>query len=368
MSSLFQKAERRAAFLKMGIMGFAGSGKTYTSSLIAIGLHKAAVKKQMPYAGRPVFFVDTEGGSDYIVDMFEDAGIELQVLRTRAFADLQKAMVEAEQSASVLIIDSITHFWTEWQEAYKQAKKRHRGLEFSDWAEVKQAWRRTFTEPYLNSDLHVIMCGRASWEYDHYTDDRGKKQIEKSGVKMSAEKEMGFEPSLLVYMEHDQDPDTHEVSRVAYVMKDRFRSLDGKRIRNPDFKSFCPYIEKLHWGQAQGGVDTSRNSEGLVAPDQFDRRRTDREIVLDEIKALKTKHFGSAQADKKAWIELIHDTWGTNSETEIEKRISLEELQSGYDGMHLKLEGRHSRYDPGNGGGDDEIPAFDKPVQAEAAE
>jgi hypothetical protein len=35
---LFMKAESTSAFLKMGIMGFAGSGKTYTAAATAIGL------------------------------------------------------------------------------------------------------------------------------------------------------------------------------------------------------------------------------------------------------------------------------------------------------------------------------------------
>lgn len=342
--SLFTPAEHKAAFLKMGLMGFAGSGKTWTSCLVAIGLYKAAIKKGMSYAGKPVFFIDTEGGSDYIAKDFEDAEVPLMVLRTRAFSDLKAAMVEAEASASVLIIDSISHFWAEFQEAYKEKKGRKRGLEFSDWGAVKQEWRKSFTEPYLNSNLHILMCGRASYEYDNYTDDAGKKQIEKSGVKMNAEKEMGFEPSLLVYMEHSTDPDTKKVSRKAIVMKDRFRVLDGKEIENPTFKSFVPHIERLNWGSEQGGVDVTRSSKDMIEPDQFDRRKVDREIVLEEINALFTKHFGATQDDKRKKLELMEAAFGTVASVALEKRISLEELITGYDRCHLQLEQRPSHY------------------------
>lgn len=353
--TLFKPAEHKAAFLKMGLMGFAGSGKTWTSCLVAMGLYKAAIKKGMPYAGRPVFFIDTEGGSDYIAKDFEDAEVPLMVLRTRAFADLKAAMVEAEASASVLIIDSISHFWAEFQEAYKEQKKRKRGLEFSDWAVVKQEWRKSFTEPYLNSNLHIIMCGRASYEYDNYTDEAGKKQIEKSGVKMNAEKEMGFEPSLLVYMEHATDPDTKKVSRKAIVMKDRFRVLDGKELENPTFKSFVPHIERLNWGAEQGGVDVTRTSKDMIEPDTFDRRKVDREIVLEEIKGLFTKHFGSSQDDKRKKLELMEAAFGTVAEVALEKRISLEELITGYDRCHLQLEKKPSHYGRAEES-DDEIP------------
>lgn len=342
--SLFKPAENKAAFLKMGLLGFGGSGKTYTASLIAIGLYKAAIKKQMPYAERPVYFIDTEGGSDYVVDLFAKHGVPLLVAKSRAFSDLVDAMREAEASGSVMIIDSITHFWTEFQEAYKAKKKRTRGLEFQDWAVVKQQWRQGFTEPYLNASLHILMCGRAAWEYDNYTDQSGKRQIERAGVRMSAEKELGFEPSLLVFMEREVDPDTARVVHKAIVMKDRFDVLDGAEMSNPTFKDFAPHIGKLAWGTEHSGVDTSRTSQDMIEPDQYDRRRTDREIAIDLIGNLLQLHFSASKEDKAKRLELLDAAFGTSSMTEIEKRLSLEDLQMGYDRMHLQLEGRPSRY------------------------
>ena len=356
--ALFHKAEQNAAFLKMGVMGFAGAGKTWTSSLVALGLVDIARKKGLAYADKPVMFLDTENGSDYVVNDFEKAGVDLLVAKTRAYTDLKEAMREAEANASVLIIDSITHFWVEFTEAYAKKKNRKRGLEFQDWAFLKGEWRKGFTEPYLNSAMHILMCGRAGYEYDHFTDDNGKKQLEKSGIKMKAEGELGFEPSLLVLMERETDPDTGKMTRTAVVMKDRFRVLDGKEIKNPTFKSFLPHIERLNLGGQQGQIDTSRNSEGMIEPDQYDRRRTDREIALDLIKDLGTKHFTSTNEDKKRKIELLEAAFGTSSWTAIEKRISLEDLQIGYDRMHLQLEGRPSRYDAASAQDpiDDEIP------------
>lgn len=355
---LFKKAEQNAAFLKMGLLGFAGAGKTWTGCLVAKGLVEIARKRGLAYAEKPVVFLDTENGSDYVVSDFEAAGIQLLVAKTRAFSDLKAAMKEAEESASVLIIDSITHFWTEFTEAYAKVKNRKRGLEFQDWAYLKREWRTGFTDPYLNSNLHIVMCGRAGYEYEHYTDDAGKKQLEKSGIKMKAEGELGFEPSLLVLMERDTDPDSGKVKRTAVVMKDRFRILDGKEIPNPTFKSFLPHIERLNLGGQQGGIDTSRNSDGMIEPEQYDRRRTDREIALDLITNLGTKHFTASADDKKRKLELLEAAFGTNSWTEIEKRISLEELHLGYDKMHLQLEGKPGRFNTFQPI-DDEIPNFD---------
>lgn len=365
--SLFKKAEQTNAYLKMGLMGFAGSGKTFTATDIAIGMVKHMRAKGLPGADKPIFFIDTETGSDWIKPKVDAAGLELFTAKTRAFSDLTAAMREAPGNASVLIIDSITHFWVEFTEAYQKAKKRTRGLEFQDWAYLKKEWRANFTDPFVNSPLHIIICGRAGYEYEHFTDDAGKKQIEKSGVKMKAEGELGFEPSILVMMEREQDLETMRVKHVGTVMKDRRsdkKTLDGKRIENPVFKDFLPHVEFLNLGGTQLGVDSTRTSEGDIPPDTYDRRRTDREIVLDLIVNLGTMHFGSSTDDRRKKLELLEAAFGTNAWPAIEKRLSLEDLQSGYDKMHLQLTGKPGRFgtisvEPEV---EDEIPSFDEPA------
>ena len=68
---LLKKPQNRQAFAKVGIYGDAGSGKTTTASKIAIGLAGLSSKR--------VAFFDTEGGSDYLIKVFEAANIELFV-------------------------------------------------------------------------------------------------------------------------------------------------------------------------------------------------------------------------------------------------------------------------------------------------
>src|SRR5262245_8284446 len=136
--ALFAKAEVTSSYLKMGMMGFAGSGKTYTATSVAIGLHK------LSQSAKPLFFLDTETGSDWVKPRIEAAGIELFTAKTRAFADLLTAVHEAEAGASLLMVDSLTHFWVELTTAYMQAKRRTR-LQFDDWAFLKAEWRK-FTD------------------------------------------------------------------------------------------------------------------------------------------------------------------------------------------------------------------------------
>lgn len=340
--SLFRKAEVTSAFLKMGLMGFAGSGKTYTATQTAIGLVQCMQEKGVEYAGKPVFFLDTETGSDWVKPQFEAADIELYTAKTRAFNDLMLAVKEAEKESSLLLVDSISHFWKELCEAYMKRKNRNR-LQFEDWAYLKKEWGN-FTDQFINSSLHIIICGRAGYEYDYFEDESGKKQLEKTGVKMKAEGEMGYEPSLLVLMEREMDMETLKVSRTASIIKDRSTLIDGRKFVNPTFESFMPHIKYLNLGGKQLGVDTTRNSEAIIPADIRDNRRVQREIVLDEIQSLITRHYpGQTAAEKKTKLELLK-THFQASWTEMERLMPLADLRAGYDSLHLELEKEASRY------------------------
>ena len=143
--SLFQTAKSTSAYLKMGMLGFAGSGKTKTAALTAIGLVKHMQLLGVDYANRPVFFLDTEKGSDWVRPGFAESGIALATLKSRAFANLLQAVPEAQANGSVLIIDSISHYWKELCETYQkskaaQYKKSTYKLQFQDWGWLKSEW------------------------------------------------------------------------------------------------------------------------------------------------------------------------------------------------------------------------------------
>lgn len=335
--ALFRKAEVTSSYLKMGIMGFAGSGKTFTSTAISIGLTK------LSGTGKPIFFLDTETGSDWIKPRVEAAGLELFTAKTRAFRDLLEAVPEAERNASLLLVDSLSHFWTELCDAYMRAKKRTR-LQFEDWAFLKSEWRK-FTDLFVNGAVHTIVCGRAGFEYDYSVDeDTGKKNLEKTGIKMKAEGEMGYEPSILLLMERRMDMETKVDHHYAKVIKDRSGLLDGKEFRNPTFENFLPHIKCLNLGGAHMGVDTTRTSVEMIPVEARDHRALQRSIVLDEIQSLLVLHFPSTGAeDKKRKLEMLRNHWRA-SWTEMEKVMPLEQLRAGFDSLHLELEGRASRY------------------------
>ena len=155
---IFKPAENQIAYLKAGIMGFQGSGKTYLAFEIAIGLHKY-IK-----ATKPIMFLDSETGSDWGIPRCKKEGIGLEVAKDKSFITLMSAIAEAEENASVLIIDSVTHYWEELQQSYRDANGIKGRMAFHHWNKIKPQWRE-FTDFFINSKVHIIICGRAGYDW-----------------------------------------------------------------------------------------------------------------------------------------------------------------------------------------------------------
>ena len=351
---LFKPAEVSTAKLKMAFMGFQGSGKTYTATETAIGLVLLMRKLKLPDGDKPIFFCDTERSSRWILPKVQAAGIKMSVAHTRAFKDLCSIVDEAEANASLLLIDSLTHHWQEFCDAYVSAKAKQYNnptyrLQFQDWAFLKAKWRE-FTDRFVNSDLNIIVCGRAGYEYDMLEDDdTKKKQLEKTGIKFKAEGEMGYEPDLLVLMERKMDVKKKVDLHLAHVIKDRSTLLDGKEFADPTFADFLPHIECLNLaaGPSAISIDTSRTSaDSIPAEAPRDKRAIERGIVLDEINDLLLHHDagGTGAADKKKRSDLLREHFGTVSKTAIEEAMTLFDLRAGYESLHMALEGKPGRY------------------------
>lgn len=342
--SMFKKAEHSQAFLKAGFLGLAGSGKTYTATELAIGLILYARARGIASAFKPAAFFDTETGSDWMLPKFKEAGIDLVVSRSRSLTDLGDGMQEASTECSLLLIDSITHYWTKFCDDYVKRMNRRFGLEIWDWSVVKREWRTYFADPFVNLPLHIIMCGRQGYEYETEVSDSGKKETVKSGIKMKAEGETGFEPSILVAMEQDQDlldGELKRIFRVAKILKDRSTLLDGKTIRNPTFNDFLPHIELLSLGGTHATIPTSDNSALFTSNGEgkaiHDRR--EKEIVLEEIsEIIKKHHSGQDKASKDTRGDLMEKHFGTRAWGRVES-LHLDTLISGRNTLWIALEG-----------------------------
>lgn len=363
--SLLQKLQNGPGYLKAGFLGFQGSGKTWTSMLLAIG-----TREHMKQTG-PIAMFDTEGGSDYIQKNVESiTGQALVGVKSRAFDDLMTVTRECiETGVSVLIVDSVTHIWREVCEAYlkeindarrRQAEEKNwsfkskKALEFQDWSHVKSLWSK-WTDLYLNAPLNIIIAGRAGFEYDMQTnEDTNKKELIKTGIKMKTESEFGFEPSLLVEMEREQvggNNGTFDQKIRATVIKDRFNLINGStrlfqpnKDRKTELKAvmdfFSPHISQLipkNHSQIDTQVKTftGADEEGNT---EWAREKKTRTILSEEIQGILVAKFPGQDAEsKKTKAELLFKYFNTRSWTAIEN-MSSERLRDGLSSLKAELE------------------------------
>lgn len=331
---MFKKLENNRPFLKMAFEGFAGDGKTFTATQVAIGVHK------LIGSTKPIALFDTEKAFKALKPQFDEAGIEAVVNdEQRSLTALNQAIKWCEEgNADILIVDSITHVWEEFLRAYlnrpdKNGKeiKRNR-LEFQDWGVLKPQWKELFSTPFVMAKCHIIFTGRAGYEYtDEKNTETGKREIFKSGIKMKAETETAFEPDILVLMQkvHDLISETKTIHREAMVIKDRTTKIDGQIFKNPTFDNFYPAIKVLLDG-------TLREVHGVDIPDTFEEfenkfseiGKEKARIIAELDGCFEIMGLGTGAQDKqvKAWT--LSQVYGVNS-TEMVERKNIAIMREG---------------------------------------
>jgi hypothetical protein len=196
-----------------------------------------------------------------------------------------------------------------------------------------------FTDAYINSKIHFLVCGRAGYEYETgENEDTGKKEMSKSGTKMKAEGEFGFEPSLLIEMIKVPNSELTKNKKAkghinrAIVLKDRSDLINGKMIDKPKFKDFLPHINYLNIGGEHFVMDPEKSSKDMFADKDwsYEDRKRQREILIETLHddLVKFGLAGRSDKDQKKRIELMEMIFGNSSKTFIEN-LPLRELQAG---------------------------------------
>lgn len=335
MESMLKKATNKMSYAKVGLYGTAGSGKTRTAAEIAIGI------VQYSKSTKPVAMFDTEPAASFIIPLFEQAGIEFLVYdQSRAFRDLMNFSLEAADVASVIIVDSITHIWRDLQESYlarvnddrnRNNKRPLASLEFQHWGPIKRQWA-DFTDLFLSCKAHMIVCGRSGnvYEYQEKDDGSGKKELITTGTKMATEKELGYEPSLLIEMEIQREDG--QIINTAIVQKDRADRLNGMTIPFPNFEKLKGHFEALHIGGDHFESMNKRDSREMfteTGDDNFGAEMRRKDVALDEIKEEILRHHGHGMdaATKAAKAETIEKISGSRSWVKLEN-MRLPDVQA----------------------------------------
>lgn len=171
--SIFRKAERKKAFLKIAITGVSGSGKTYSALQLAQGL------------GGKIAMIDTENGSGELYSGLCDydvAPLEAPFTPQR-YIEYIKAAEEA--GYSVLIIDSLSHAWSGeggvLEMVDKAAAASRSGNSYTAWRNITPEQNR-MVDTILQCKMDVIVCIRSKQAYEIVENERGKKTPVKIGL------------------------------------------------------------------------------------------------------------------------------------------------------------------------------------------
>lgn len=211
--SMFQKATRKKAKLRLALIGPSGSGKTYSALELATGL------------GGRIALIDTERGSgDLYADRFVYDTLQLEPPFTP-----QKyiAAIEAAQKEgySVVIIDSLSHAWAGEGgilDIHDNATKSSRSANgYMAWKDVTPQHERIINA-ILGASLHVIGTIRTKTAYEVVEDERGKKAPKRIGLAPIQRQGMEYEFTCVLDLAVD--------SHVASASKDRTGMFDGQNF------------------------------------------------------------------------------------------------------------------------------------------
>jgi hypothetical protein len=299
----FTKAAPKQARLKVGVYGTPGSGKTFTTLLVAEGLAKAD--------GKRVAYVDTERGTDFYAQAVparkvHPEAFDFDALYTTSLAEVTDAIAALDPKVyGVVVIDSISHIWDAAIAAYagKKVGKDNDKIPMNAWGGIKKPYKALIRH-LLDSPFHVFILGRQKSIFETQGDE-----FVKVGVGMRAEGETEYEPHICVRMETKKGaPDVF-----AAIEKDRTGVLSGKVIPNPSFATFEPLLSLLGSEQAQ-----SEDPDEVASKDS--------ELLSRDADKSKVKEERS--------VELL-----SRFQADIAKAASLEELSKVAAGM--KKERRH---------------------------
>lgn len=189
----FQKATKKAAKLRLALIGPAGAGKSYTALRIAEGL------------GGPIAAIDTERGSLSKYSHVTDFDVlELDTFSVEKYIN---AIHDAEAAGyNVLIIDSLSHAWAGKDgilEFVDKRKTQNRGNDFGVWRDATPL-QNSLVDAILTSKCHIICTMRSKMEYVIERDEKtGKNVPRKVGLQPVQRDQIEFE--LDVVGDLDQD-------------------------------------------------------------------------------------------------------------------------------------------------------------------
>jgi len=223
MSSPIRKASKVGLPLKLALNGVSGSGKTYSSLLLAKGL-LGSLDKVLVIDSEETGDIDEENPTNYEAkkrgsDFYSDlGGFSVLPLSEPFTPEKYTAAIElgVREGFELLIIDSGTHCWEgpggvlDIYSAY--------GGRFQDWQKANPH-HYGFLKSIMKSPVHVIVTLRQKNE--HVMIQEGTKhKVKKVGLKVQQREGFEYDMHITFNIEHE----TH----LATINKDRTGLFEGR--------------------------------------------------------------------------------------------------------------------------------------------
>lgn len=212
---MFQRATKKKQKARIGLIGPAGSGKTYTSLTLA---------KELAGPSGKVAVIDTERGSasKYSGDVADFDVCEPRDFSPSAYLDAIKEAASA--GYDVLIVDSLSHAWEGEGGILDQVDKR--GGRFDAWKDMSPQTRKLI-DAILTYPGHVVATMRTKTEWV-------VEEIEDRGKTKKVPRKLGLAPRFKEGLEYELDiVGTFDDDNVLRVTKSRCPGLTGETISKP---------------------------------------------------------------------------------------------------------------------------------------
>jgi len=215
-SSYFKQATKDQLKLRLAQMGVSGSGKTFTSLVIASGL------------GKNIYMIDTERGKSRLYsDLFDFQVVDYREhfgknFDPRNFVTLIKVAEDA--GADVIISDSLSHAWDGTLELKDNMSKRNGSDSFTAWRDVNPIFNELI-DAIIGSPAHMICNLRQKQDYAMgKSESTGKNKVDKLGMAPVFRDGVEYEFDVVADM---------DVENNWIVTKTRYSPLQGRVINRP---------------------------------------------------------------------------------------------------------------------------------------
>ncbi|MBO4275495.1 ATP-binding protein [Microbispora triticiradicis] len=260
MNFTFTQATKEEAKARVALTGPSGSGKTYTALTIATTL------------GKKVAVIDTERGSaSKYADEFAFDKLNLQTFEPTTLC--QALAAAAASGYEVVIVDSLTHFWSGTGGMLEQvdaaAKRGYGGNSFGGWKEARPQ-ERAMIDALVAYPGHVIVTMRSKTDYVIEEDQRGRKVPRKVGLKPEQREGIEYEFDIVGDLDHEN---------TLVVTKSRARKIANRVVAKPGAEFAQEIADWL--GDGKPSVDALHYRDLAVVPTAT---REDLSALANEVK------------------------------------------------------------------------------------